>query len=61
MPINVEKLWKETQAERAQLEVYLHRNGETLQSIQRHIPEAPPPISVEPTMPPAPPPLRPSR
>ena len=58
---NVQEFWEKTQVERAELEVYPRRNGETLQSIQRHIPEAPPPISVEPTMPPAPPPLRPSR
>lgn len=35
------------QAERAALEVYLRRNGETLQSIQRHIPEAPPPHRIK--------------
>ena len=57
MSINLEELWKKTRAERAQLEAYLYRNGETLQSIQRHIPEAPPPISVKPIMPAAPPPL----
>ena len=56
MLFNVEKALKEMQAERAQLEVYLHRNGETLQSIQRHIPEAPEPIESKPTMPVAPPP-----
>ena len=57
MSINVEELWKKTQAERAQLEVYLRQNGETLQSIKRHIPEAPEPIESKPTMPVAPPPI----
>ena len=57
MLINVEKALKEMQVEWAQLEVYLRQNGETLQSIQRHIPEAPPPISTKPTMPTAPPPI----
>ena len=46
--ILVEKLWKVTQSEQAQLEVYLHRNGEMLQSIQRHIPEVPEPIESKP-------------
>ena len=45
MLFNVAKALKEMQAERAQLEVYLRQNGETLQSIQRHIPPPPPPIS----------------
>jgi len=44
MLFNVEKAWKKAQAEQAQLEAHLRRNGETLQSIQRHIPEAPEPI-----------------
>ena len=57
MPINIEKMWEETQAERAELEVYLHRNGETLRSIQRHIPEAPEPIESKPIIPKAPPPI----
>ena len=40
---NVQEFWEKTQEEGAELEVYLNRNGETLQSIQRHIPKAPPP------------------
>ncbi|MDE2800373.1 MAG: hypothetical protein OXI94_17040 [Gemmatimonadota bacterium] len=44
MLFDVEKALKEMRAEWAQLEAHLRRNGETLQSIQRHIPEAPPPI-----------------
>ena len=57
MLFNVEKAWEEKQAERVDLEVHLHQNGETLQSIQRHIPKAPEPIESKPNMPAAPPPL----
>ena len=45
MPFNLEEALQEMEAERAEIEAHLRRNGETLQSIQRRIPKAPPPIT----------------
>ena len=39
----VQKWYAETQSEEAAFLAYLRRNGEDLQSIQRHIPKVPPP------------------
>ncbi len=57
MPFNKEEALQEMEAERVALEVYLRRNGETPQSIQRRIPKAPPPIESKPIMPTVPPPI----
>lgn len=57
MPFNLVEAWREEQAERVALEVFLRRNGETPQSIQRRISKAPPPIESKPNIPKAPPPI----